>query len=117
MKFPRPPWTAAAGPPRSGEEHTRNHSPPPPLFRLFFLNDTAPTEIYTLPLPDALPIWLKVCARGLKSSSQGSRCPKRSAGPLRLFGWTSLSQSGGYGGTAPANEFAAPGVNSASGPA
>src|SRR2546427_2643755 len=23
----------------------------------FFLNDTAPTEIYTLPLHDALPIW------------------------------------------------------------
>src|SRR3712207_9532223 len=26
------------------------------LFVFFFLNDTAPTEIYTLPLPDALPI-------------------------------------------------------------
>src|SRR5258708_35612948 len=24
----------------------------------FFFNDTAPTEIYTLPLPDALPIFL-----------------------------------------------------------
>src|ERR1035438_7246075 len=28
---------------------------PPAVF--FFFNDTAPTEIYPLPLPDALPIW------------------------------------------------------------
>src|SRR2546422_1190350 len=27
-----------------------------PTFLFFFFNDTAPTEIYTLPLPDALPI-------------------------------------------------------------
>src|SRR5438034_6756930 len=29
-------------------------------FFLFFFNDTATTEIYTLSLHDALPIWLKV---------------------------------------------------------
>src|SRR5258708_34417661 len=29
---------------------------PPPLFSLFFFNDTATTEIYTLSLHDALPI-------------------------------------------------------------
>src|SRR5947209_19905879 len=28
-----------------------------PLFVLFFFNDTAPTEIYTLSLHDALPIY------------------------------------------------------------
>src|SRR5438046_8040516 len=30
----------------------------PCLLLLFFLNDTAPTEIYTLSLHDALPIWV-----------------------------------------------------------
>src|SRR5260370_35431155 len=30
---------------------------PTPRFPLFFFNDTATTEIYTLSLHDALPIW------------------------------------------------------------
>src|SRR5256885_7855464 len=30
-----------------------------PYFLFFFLNDTAPTEIYTLPLHDALPIYMR----------------------------------------------------------
>src|SRR2546429_4565502 len=30
----------------------------PPVFSFFFFNDTATTEIYTLSLHDALPIWL-----------------------------------------------------------
>src|SRR3712207_7132446 len=30
------------------------------LFTLFFFNDTATTEIYTLSLHDALPIWVRV---------------------------------------------------------
>src|ERR1041385_7407843 len=29
----------------------------PAVFIIFFFNDPAPTEIYTLPLHDALPIW------------------------------------------------------------
>src|SRR3989442_2673544 len=33
-----------------------------PFLSFFFFNDTATTEIYTLPLPDALPIWRR--ARG-----------------------------------------------------
>src|SRR5437762_12093547 len=33
-----------------------SHHAPLPLFFLFFFNDTAPTEIYTLSLHDALPI-------------------------------------------------------------
>src|SRR5262245_65799358 len=31
------------------------------LFFFFFFNDTAPTEIYTLSLHDALPIFLRGC--------------------------------------------------------
>src|SRR2546429_982143 len=31
--------------------------PQPPFFTFFFFNDTATTEIYTLSLHDALPIW------------------------------------------------------------
>src|SRR5258708_20306071 len=31
----------------------------PPSYNLFFFNDTRTTEIYTLPLHDALPIWEK----------------------------------------------------------
>src|SRR5687767_15325191 len=31
---------------------------------VFFFNDTATTEIYTLSLHDALPIWLPACHRG-----------------------------------------------------
>src|SRR5439155_20873389 len=33
-------------------------TPPPPIHYFFFFNDTAPTEIYTLSLHDALPIYL-----------------------------------------------------------
>src|SRR2546430_6700991 len=34
----------------------------PALFFFFFFNDTATTEIYTLSLHDALPIWLQLDA-------------------------------------------------------
>src|SRR5258708_35022284 len=33
--------------------------PSPPLPSFFFFNDTATTEIYTLSLHDALPIWIR----------------------------------------------------------
>src|SRR2546430_3727480 len=46
---------------------------------LFFFNDTATTEIYTLSLHDALPIW-NTRAR-LGCSAQGCRCPSRFAVP------------------------------------
>src|SRR6476660_10604308 len=42
-------------------------------FVFFFFNDTATTEIYTLSLHDALPIWLPTAARTL-------RPPRRSGG-------------------------------------
>jgi len=35
----------------------------------FFFNDTATTEIYTLSLHDALPIWVKI--RDLDSKKEG----------------------------------------------
>src|ERR1043165_7931227 len=42
----------------------------------FFFNDTATTEIYTLSLHDALPIWRSSCARGPRppSSVTAARC-------------------------------------------
>src|SRR3712207_7132601 len=52
------------------------------LFFLFFFNDTATTEIYTLSLHDALPIWAP--ARPARSRSlprSGSRSKVRLAFP------------------------------------
>src|SRR3712207_8512936 len=42
----------------------------------FFFNDTATTEIYTLSLHDALPIWGRSCAR-----PRSARCRARARGP------------------------------------
>src|SRR2546426_10630115 len=42
---------------------------------LFFFNDTATTEIYTLSLHDALPIWSRPCPRS------ASRCRRPRAPP------------------------------------
>src|SRR4051794_9836013 len=44
-------------------------TPPPSSLRLFFFNDTATTEIYTLSLHDALPISM----RDIKSKNVYSR--------------------------------------------
>src|ERR1039457_6885854 len=41
---------------RSGEQTSELQAPFKSVFRLFFFNDTATTEIYTLSLHDALPI-------------------------------------------------------------
>src|SRR5438477_8791640 len=52
------------------------------MFFFFFFNDTATTEIYTLSLHDALPIWPRVCFRrpGMPiSRSAPSAAPSRSA--------------------------------------
>src|SRR3712207_6939146 len=40
-------------------------------YRFFFFNDTATTEIYTLSLHDALPIWLHVHAPGRDARGAG----------------------------------------------
>src|SRR5689334_24792907 len=50
------------------------------FFFFFFFNDTATTEIYTLSLHDALPIWPVRSSRSRTSSSRSTRgCPPRSA--------------------------------------
>src|SRR5256885_12789300 len=52
---------------------------PPYLFSFFFFNDTATTEIYTLSLHDALPIYhgegrsLGHCARAPEADPRGAR--------------------------------------------
>src|SRR5476649_3104087 len=42
----------------------------------FFFNDTATTEIYTLSLHDALPIWACRRAAGWRSWPEGSEPPR-----------------------------------------
>src|ERR1017187_10273583 len=44
---------------------------------VFFFNDTAPPEIYTLPLPDALPIWKSPPAPQLASFRPGPCVSRR----------------------------------------
>src|SRR6266511_6235488 len=47
------------------------------LFVFFFFNDTATTEIYTLSLHDALPIWLMISLvkrRVIRCSSRSDIC-------------------------------------------
>src|ERR1035441_2529123 len=48
---------------RSGEHTTELPSLRPLLFPLFFFKDGATTEIYPLPLHDALPIYRSRCRR------------------------------------------------------
>src|SRR2546430_7232675 len=60
------------------------------VFLFFFFNDTAPTEIYTLPLHDALPIWLiQVFERDAqverRSGVFGTLAQRQPGMPLRLF--------------------------------
>src|SRR2546430_11508708 len=42
----------------------------------FFFNDTATTEIYTLSLHDALPIWRQLRIRGLPPRPKGEACTR-----------------------------------------
>src|SRR5574340_1787901 len=55
-----------------------------PLFHVvFFFNDTATTEIYTLSLHDALPIWATNCA---------SRSPRHRSMPQPTRRWSTRSE-------------------------
>src|SRR3712207_6969475 len=72
--------------------------------RVFFFNDTAPTEIYTLSLHDALPIcstscssadWSSGCATTPRSAPP-STCRPRPPGPGRSEEHTSELQSRQY---------------------
>src|SRR4030088_3621269 len=60
------------------------------FFFFFFFNDTATTEIYTLSLHDALPIWQRAC-----SSMPGRKCcsPPRWPRSLRDRKSTRLNSS------------------------
>src|SRR2546430_10970568 len=49
---------------------------------LFFFNDTATTEIYTLSLHDALPISLRPASRRLRADADGGE-PRRAPAPRR----------------------------------
>src|SRR5258706_8674615 len=49
-----------------------------PLFFFFFFNDTATTEIYTLSLHDALPIYTGSASRASSPSSASAAAPSRS---------------------------------------
>src|ERR1051325_9586277 len=68
---------------RSGEDTAEIPSPHVSPYAVFFFNDTATTEIYTLSLHDALPIWARCrsdatqpcadAARQICRSAQGAR--------------------------------------------
>src|SRR3712207_8545315 len=48
---------------------------------IVFFNDTATTEIYTLSLHDALPIWVRVSGPSASSATQAERRPYSSQVP------------------------------------
>src|SRR2546427_11279759 len=64
-----------------------------PFFALFFFNDTATTEIYTLSLHDALPIFVQatLCCRdkdgalALKSKRNGGHHPRDQVAKPKRF--------------------------------
>src|SRR5262249_60461921 len=57
------------------QPHTTS-TPPLPSFFFFFFNDTPPTEISTLSLHDALPIW-KSAGRRMGSRGQAALGPQQ----------------------------------------
>src|SRR2546429_8808682 len=65
----------------------------------FFFNDTATTEIYTLSLHDALPIWTRQTWRGLAMPVVSARPTARA--PMSTRRRTTLSRCGR--GTSPSN--------------
>src|SRR5690242_20928192 len=73
-----------------------------PIFLFFFFNDTAPTEIYTLSLHDALPISRHAAAarhparrseRGRGCVARAHRCGRSHRDPARSEEHTSELQS------------------------
>src|SRR2546430_3744827 len=65
----------------------------PAFFFFFFLNDPAPTEIYPLPLHDALPISCRACARSPTTSRGRARRAARSPSIPRCSAWARASRS------------------------
>src|SRR5256884_2935541 len=66
---------------------------------IFFFNDTATTEIYTLSLHDALPIWRELSTSLHFASSRFFSWKRLLAGCLRLQRWRSRSCSDATSGT------------------
>src|SRR5260370_41964211 len=66
------------------------------LFSFFFFNDTATTEIYTLSLHDALPIFLAVLvdARPSELTESQARRELTSAEVSSRLAWDSVSSDG-----------------------
>src|SRR2546422_3027439 len=64
-----------------------------PLFFFFFFNDTATTEIYTLSLHDALPIYRLPLHGQLHGRGPGRRSAHHRPGPRRSEEHTSELQS------------------------
>src|SRR2546425_1925752 len=54
---------------------------------IFFFNDTATTEIYTLSLHDALPIWAR---QGLDQGMAGAHARVAASRPAGGCGWIAL---------------------------
>ena len=63
----------------------------------FFFNDTATTEIYTLSLHDALPIWGEECG-GEESESGERSAVERSAGERSVVEGSVVERREGRGG-------------------
>src|SRR5688572_33501557 len=65
------------------------------LFYLFFFNDTATTEIYTLSLHDALPIWAtsgKPCDQGNLDLLRGGTFGMNLTPEQRALYWSDWNQ-------------------------
>src|SRR2546427_9595415 len=60
-----------------GMAHARLHTRADVNLFFFFFNDTATTEIYTLSLHDALPIWIAAVCRGSPLSTPTWTSPAR----------------------------------------
>src|SRR5690242_17007011 len=61
------------GPDRRPVRADRRH----PQRNLYFYNESAPTEIYTLSLHDALPIWSRKYCFWIRRASTGSQLSRR----------------------------------------
>src|SRR3712207_7039780 len=57
------------------------------MFRFFFFNDTATTEIYTLSLHDALPICAEASGKLARPSSATTPIAATHAGPRAVSNW------------------------------
>src|SRR5439155_22773185 len=62
------------------------------LFFFFFFNDTSTTEIYTLSLYDALPIWICACISRATESGERRSSSLELSSPFAMIGKASMEQ-------------------------